>query len=108
VYGASTASPVASSSCTGVIPSRFPLISVSVAEESLKYLRTVPIAHNELHSSGFRADYRPSGSYPKTGVMSGLATMRPEPERPGRFVLETCIGLSAPVESGTSPFNRRA
>ncbi len=48
MYGASTPSPVASSSCTGVIPSRFPLISVSVAEESLKYLRTVPIAHNEL------------------------------------------------------------
>jgi hypothetical protein len=28
--------------------------------------------------------------------------MRPEPERPGRFVLETWIGLLAPVESGTT------
>jgi hypothetical protein len=25
----------------------------------------------------------------KVGVTSGLATMRPEPERPGRLVLET-------------------
>ena len=63
-----------------VLPSRFPLIPVSVAEESLKYLRTVPIAHCELHSSGFRAYHRPPGSYPKTGVMSGLATIRPQPK----------------------------
>jgi hypothetical protein len=31
------------------------------------------------------------GHYPESAILSGLATMRPEPERPGRFVLETAL-----------------
>jgi hypothetical protein len=42
----------------------------------------------------------PPGSSPKTGVMSGLATILPELQRLGESRLETCIGLNATVEVG--------
>src|SRR5277367_3088099 len=53
-----------------------------------------------------RKGYRPTGSYWSSiderltdGLPAdGLATMRPEPERPGPFVLETYIGLISPVD----------
>ena len=61
-----------------VLPSRFPLIPVSVAEESLKYLRTVPIAHCELHSSGFRAYHRLPGNYQLVNRLDGKSRISNE------------------------------
>ncbi len=45
---------------------------------------------------GFRSGDRPPGSYPKAGVMSGLATILPEP---GNEPVNACFALLAPIES---------
>ena len=43
--------------------------------------------------SGFWSNYRPPGSYPKTGVMSGLATILPGLEPQVTVSLEERFGL---------------
>jgi hypothetical protein len=49
---------------------------------------------------------RPPGSYPKTGVMSGLATILPEPAIRPSTRLDECVGLISPFERASLRYRR--
>jgi len=52
-----------------------------------------------MHSlMGFSAGYRPTGQNSKMGVMSGLATIRPEPAICPSTRLDECVDLLATVD----------
>ena len=50
-------------------------------------------------NSLLRASYRPPGSYPKTAVISGLATIRPELGETPYYTVQCALDLKSTVEN---------